>query len=162
MLTHLPIYRSVWTTLYAMGWGDLGFFSVAGRIDDPTAPYPDKHLPAWLTGAVLYLGLVPTMLALLGMFTTLRRRSCWPLHVMLLLTLASYLPWVLAQDEWALKTKYILFLLPIYVTWAMEGLRWVVRRAPRPVGELATGLLAALVIVAFAWQAAFATFPRPG
>jgi hypothetical protein len=158
-LTHLPIYRSVWTTLYAMGWGDLGFFSVAGRIDDPAAPYPSKHIPMWLTGAVLYLGLVPTVLAGLGMVLTLPRRSCWPLHVMFVLTLASYIPWVLAQVEWALKTKYILFLLPVYVTWAVEGLRWIRARAPRPVETTVLALIVMLVLVSFVWQGAFALLP---
>jgi hypothetical protein len=159
LLTQQPIYRSVWTTLYAMGWGDLGFFSVKGRINDPAAPYPSKHIPQVLVGAVLYLGLVPTGLALIGMIATLPRRSCWPLHVMFVLTLASYIPWVLAQDEWALKTKYILFLLPVYVTWAVEGLRWVLRRTPSVGGTIVLWLIVGLVVAAFAWQAAFALLP---
>ena len=155
-LTTLPIYRSVWTTLYAMGWGDLSFFSVAGRIGDTEAPYPDKHIPTWLTGVVLYLALVPTMLAALGAVSTLRRRPWWPLAAMFLLTLASYLPWVLAQDDWALKTKYILFLLPIYVAWSLAGLRVVTRRLPGRAGDVVVALVGALVVAAFAWQAVFA------
>ena len=67
VLTTLPVYRSVWTTLYGMAWGDLSFFSVPGRIEDPEAPYPWKHIPSWLTGTVLFLGLVPTMLAAVGL-----------------------------------------------------------------------------------------------
>lgn len=159
LLTHQPIYRSVWTTLYAMGWGDLGFFSVAGRMNDPATPYPSKHIPQVLVGAVLYLGLVPTALAAIGMISTLPRRSCWPLHVILVLTLGSYIPWVLAQDEWALKTKYILFLLPVYVTWAAEGLRFVLRRVPSIAATFVLWLIVALVAMSFAWQAAFALLP---
>jgi len=155
-LTHLAIYRSVWTTLYAMGWSDLSFFSVAGRIGDPTAPYPDKHIPPWLVGSVLYLALVPTLLAGIGLIVTASRRSHWPLLAMFVLTLASYLLWVLAQDEWALKTKYILFLLPIYVVWTVEGLRWVRRRAPAWTTDAVVALLVLLIVVAYAWQAVFA------
>jgi hypothetical protein len=58
-----------------------------------------------------------------------------------------------------LKTKYILFLLPVYVVWAMEGLRWVGRRSPVFVGTAVIGLIVVLVAVSFAWQAAFALLP---
>jgi 4-amino-4-deoxy-L-arabinose transferase-like glycosyltransferase len=156
MLTSLPVYRSVWTTLYGMAWGDLSFFSVPGRIDDPAAPYPWKHIPAWLTATVLFLGLVPTLLAAVGMASTIARREYLPLHVMLALTLSSYLMWVVAQDDWALKTKYLLFLLPVYVTYALAGLRLVRERLPQLISTAAASLLIALVVSAHLYLFAFA------
>ena len=155
MLTTLPVYKSVWTTLYAMGWGDMSFFSTKGRFGDVAAPYPSKQIPPWLTDSVLVLGLVPTALAVPGLLLVWRRRVYLPLLVMLLLTMASYLPWVVAQDEWALKTKYIVFLLPIYVVYAMDGLRWIRRRLPARLAAATVVLLLTLVAVAHLYLYAF-------
>ena len=156
VLTRLPVYRSVWTTLYGMAWGDLSFFSVPGRIEDPEAPYPWKHIPSWLTGTVLFLGLVPTVLAAAGLMSTIARRDYLPLLVMLALTLSSYLAWVVAQDEWALKTKYLLFLLPVYVAYSLAGLRLVRDRLPHLIGDATAWLLIALVLSAHLYLFAFA------
>jgi 4-amino-4-deoxy-L-arabinose transferase-like glycosyltransferase len=156
VLTKLPVYRSVWTTLYGMAWGDLSFFSVPGRIDDPQAPYPWKHIPSWLTGTVLFLGLVPTALVAAGLVSTIARRDYLPLLVMLVLTMSSYLAWVVAQDEWALKTKYLLFLLPAYVAYSLAGLRLVRDRLPHLIGDATAWLLIALVLSAHLYLFAFA------
>jgi len=156
VLTTLPVYRSVWTTLYGMAWGDLSFFSVPGRIEDPEAPYPWKHIPPWLTGTVLFLGLVPTGLAAVGLVSTIARRDYLPLLVMLALTLSAYLSWVVAQDDWALKTKYLLFLLPVYVAYSLAGLRLVRDRRPHLIGNAAAWLLIALVLSAHVYLFAFA------
>jgi Dolichyl-phosphate-mannose-protein mannosyltransferase len=155
-LTSLPVYRSVWTTLYGLAWGDLSFFSVRGRISDPDAPYPRKNIPAWLTGAVLYLALVPTALALIGLIVTLRRREYAPLLVVLALTMGSYLSWVVAQDEWALKTKYIAFLLPVFVAYALAGLRWITRRLPQLLAATTILALVVLVVASHLYLLAFA------
>jgi hypothetical protein len=155
MLTTLPVYRSVWTSLYAMGWGDMSFFSTKGRIGDEAAPYPSKRIPPWLTDSVLVLGLVPTALALLGLLVVLRRRAYAPLLVMWLLTITSYIAWVVAQDEWALKTKYIVFLLPVYVVYAMVGLQWIRRRLPASLAAATVAVLLTLVAVAHVYLYAF-------
>ena len=95
-----------------------------GRIADPNPPYPAKAIPRAVTAAVLYLALVPTALAAIGLLVTAhRRREYLPLHVMLALTMSSYLAWVVAQDAWALKTKYIMFLLPVFVAYVVAGVR---------------------------------------
>ena len=155
MLTTLPVYKSVWTTLYAMGWGDMSFFSRTGRIGDEAAPYPSKRIPPWLTDSVLVLGLVPTVLAVPGLLLVLRRRCYLPLIVMLALTIGSYLQWVVSQDEWALKTKYIAFLLPIYVIYAMVGLQWIRRRLPASVAAATLALLLMLIGMAHVYLYAF-------
>jgi 4-amino-4-deoxy-L-arabinose transferase-like glycosyltransferase len=160
-LTSLAVYRSVWTTLYGMAWTDMSFFTVPGRISDPAAPYPWKRIPPWLSGAVVYLALLPSALAVVGCILLLRRRECLPMHLMLALTLASYFQWVIAQDDWALKTKYILFLLPIYITYAMTGTGWVLARVPRAVGLAVLVALIALVAAAHAYQLAFAVGHLP-
>jgi len=90
-----------------------------------------------------------------GLLLVWRRRVYLPLLVMLLLTMASYLPWVVAQDEWALKTKYIVFLLPIYVVYAMIGLRWIRRRLPASLAAVTVVLLLTLVAVAHLYLYAF-------
>src|SRR6185436_10416969 len=71
-------------------------------------------------------------LSAIGLLVTARRREYLPLHVLLALTMSSYLAWVVAQDAWALKTKYIMFLLPVFVAYVVAGVRWTLRRLPRP------------------------------
>ena len=147
-LTSLDVYRSVWTTLYGMAWTDMSFFTVPGRISDPAAPYPWKHMPRSVSRAVVYLALVPTALAVLGGVLLLGRREYLPLHVMLALTLASYVAWVVAQDDWALKTKYILFLLPIYIIYAMKGAEWILAPRATVPGSVTAGVMGIGVVVA--------------
>jgi hypothetical protein len=154
-LTNLDVYHSVWTTLYGLAWSDLSFFSVRGRISDPNPPYPPKAIPRLVTASVLYLALVPTALSAIGFVITFRRREYWPLHVMLILTMTSYLAWALAQDAWALKTKYIMFLLPVFVAYAIVGVRWTGRRLPRPISAAILVAIAALVFVTHVYLLAF-------
>jgi hypothetical protein len=104
---------------------------------------------------VLVLGLVPEGLALLGVAVTLRRRSFMPLIIFSVIGLTAYVWWFLAQAAWGLKTKYILFLAPPAVVYAVVGLAWVWRRAPAIAGVTLAGVLAALVIVAHAYLLTF-------
>jgi hypothetical protein len=69
-LTDLPVYHSVPTTLHALAWSDMSFFSEPTRHGDPTHPYPRKRVPAGLIGAVLALGVVPELLAAVGFVVT--------------------------------------------------------------------------------------------
>ena len=160
-LTNLPVYHSVWTTLCGMAWTDMSFFTVPGRISDPAEPYPWKRMPPWLSGAVVWLALIPTALAVFGGLLLIGRREYLPLHVILALTLVSYFEWVIAQDAWALKTKYILFLLPIYITYAMTGAAWMLDRGPRGVGLAVLLALLALVFATHAYDLAFAVGRLP-
>jgi len=116
-----PVYASVWTSLHAMAWTDMSFFSVHSRHGDPSLPYPDKHIPRALVAWLLGLGLLPSALMLLGLWQGWRERSRWPLAVYSAASLATYAWWFIAQDSWALKTKYILFLLPVYALFATDG-----------------------------------------
>jgi 4-amino-4-deoxy-L-arabinose transferase-like glycosyltransferase len=156
-LTNLPFYKSVWTTLHAMAWGDMSFFSDPSRHGYYRKPYPRKAINPTLAFSVLLLGLVPNGLAVAGFLVTLRRPLLWPLAVSSALALAAYIAWFLAQESWALKTKYLLFLLPAYVVYTLFGLRWI-RRLSRRAADVAVLLLALLIVAAhlyllnFAWS----------
>jgi hypothetical protein len=145
-LANVPFYHSVWTTLHAMAWGDMSMFSDPSRHGFHLQPYPRKIINPRLASSVLVLGLVPGALAVVGFVITLRRRILWPLAVTSVVTLVAYVAWFVAQESWALKTKYILFLLPAYVVYAMLGLRWVRRFSPLAAQMLA----AALTLLIFA------------
>lgn len=154
-LTDLPIYRSVPTTLHALAWSDMTFFSEPTRHGDPSHPYLRKRIPAALTRAVLLLGFVPEALALLGFLVTLHRRSLRPLAVFCLVSMAAYVWWFLSQGQWGLKTKYLLFQLPPFVVYVLAGLGWLARDLPR-VGAAAGALVAALLVLAHVYLLAFA------
>ncbi len=154
-LTNLPVYRSVLTTLHGLAWSDMNFFSEPTRHGDPSHPYPRKRQVWIITASVLLLGLVPEGLALLGAAATLRRRSLVPAIAFTVLGLTSYVWWFLAQAKWGLKTKYILFLLPPFVLYAVVGLAWIWRRAPA-MGVTLAGLLAALILLTHAYLFLFA------
>ena len=77
----------------------------------------------------------------------LRRRDTRPLLLLTILTMAAYLQWILSQPMWALKTKYILFLLPAYLVYMGFGLQWVETRVPPWATRLTWALLACLLAV---------------
>jgi 4-amino-4-deoxy-L-arabinose transferase-like glycosyltransferase len=144
-LTEYPVYFQVWTTLHAQAWTDMSFFSVHGRHGGGEfQPYRTKRVWIPLIALTLVAGLVATGFALTGLLATLRRRSLWPITLFGALTLSSYMWWATGQGYWALKTKYLLFLLPAYVLFGALGVRVVRAHLPRPVGITA---LAAFAVV---------------
>jgi hypothetical protein len=156
MLTVLPLYRSVWTTLHGLMWGDMGFFTNPTRHGTALALYHDRHIAPWLASAVLLLGLVPTVLAGVGFATTLRRRAFRPVALVCLVGLSIYLHWVVAQAWWALKAKYLLFLLPAYVLYLVVGTRWAVRVLPAWASAAIVSSMIALVVLANLYLLSFA------
>ena len=154
-LTDVPFYRSVWTTMHAMAWGDMTMFSDPSRHGFSRQPYPRKDIPPWLASIVLLLGLIPDALAVLGVIASLRHRSLWPLTICCLVTWLVYVGWFVAQESWALKTKYLLFLLPAYVLYAVMGWRWVGRKSPLA-GLVVAVLLVLLAVSANLYLIAFA------
>jgi hypothetical protein len=154
-LTTFPVYASVWTSLHALAWSDMSFFSVQSRHGDPSHPYPRKAIPVRLVMSVLLLGFVPELLALIGFVRAARHRSTWPIAIFAGLGLASYVWWFLPQQSWALKTKYILFVLPPAVLYALAGLGWLRRRLPLA-AAIAAVLLLALLAAANVYLYAFA------
>lgn len=154
-LTSFPVYRSVLTTLHALAWTDMSFFSEPSRHGDPSHPYPRKRVPVALIRTVLVLGFVPELLAAVGFAVTLRRRIFWPMTVVCVVAVVAYVWWFVSQESWGLKTKYLLFLLPPFVVYAVTGLAWLWNRAPLASG-VAAALVAALVLVAHFYLLAFA------
>ncbi len=154
-LTDLPVYRSVPTTLHALAWSDMTFFSEPTRHGDPSRPYPRKHVAVTLTRTVLVLGLLPEWLAAIGFAATIRRRVFRPLAVMCLASILAYGWWFMSQQQWGLKTKYLLFLLPAFAIYTVAGLAWLWRHA-HPVGVAAGTALAGLVVLTHFYLLAFA------
>ena len=123
---------------------------------EPRVPiYPVKKARAWLVDLVLRLGIVPTLLALVGFAATLRRRALRPFVAFSGVSLTVYAWWVLAQPAWALKTKYILFLLPVYVVYTILGLGFVYR-LDRRLGHAAAACLVAALLASEAYLWMFA------
>lgn len=143
-LDEQPVYASVFTSLHAMAWTDMSIFSIHSRHGDPSLPYADKHIPGTLISWLLTLGLVPSLLAVFGLSRNWLTPTRWPLLAYTAASLATYAWWFLAQDSWALKTKYILFLLPIYALLATDGLERVLQLPGRAGSVTATTTLLAL------------------
>jgi len=154
-LTVFPVYRSVLTTLHAQAWSDMSFFSVRSRHGDQAKPYPDKVIPRRLTMAVLVLAVLPNALAAVGFVVVARRRLALPLLVVTAIGLSAYVWWFLPQQDWALKTKYVLFLVLPYLVYLVAGLSWLWRRVPA-LGLAAAAGLALLVVLTHAYLFAFA------
>jgi hypothetical protein len=154
-LTDQPVYYSVPTTLHAMAWTDMSFFSVKSRHGDPAKPYPDKRIPKWLVGAMLLLGMVPNLLATVGLLSVVRRKSFRACTIMTFMTIPAYVAWFTAQPAWALKTKYILFLLPAYAAYLVIGLR-VVRQSNPELANIATFGLLLLIVMSHLFAYVFA------
>lgn len=155
-LTDQPVYYSVPTTLHAMAWTDMSFFSVRSRHGDPSKPYPDKRIPKWLVGAMLVLGMVPNLLATVGLLSVLRRKSFRACTVVTLMTIPTYVAWFTAQQVWALKTKYILFLLPAYAAYLVVGLRVVRQYDPGALVNVVVCGLLLLIVMAHLFAYVFA------
>ncbi len=105
--------------------------------------------------AVILLGFVPEILAAIGLAVTLKHRVFWPLAIFTIVSFAAYFWWVVPQPSWALKTKYLLFLLPPFAVYVVAGLGWLWRRAPL-VGLLGSALFVALIAITHLYLYAFA------
>jgi 4-amino-4-deoxy-L-arabinose transferase-like glycosyltransferase len=156
-LTDQPVYYSVLTSMHAQAWTDMSFFSVRTRHGDPSQPYPDKPIPRALVGAMLVLGLIPGLLALTGLLSTLDRRAFRACTTLVLLSAATYTWWFAGQDIWSLKTKYLLYLLPAYAVYVVVGLRVVRRWRPTLLPNALLAGLVLLIAVTHLFLYAFAT-----
>jgi hypothetical protein len=156
MLDELPVYKSVWTTLHGLAWGDMGFFTNPTRHGTRYPFYHDRHVAPWLASAVLVIAIVPDVLAVFGFCLTLGRRSYVPVTVMVVLGWALYLQYLLSQEIWALKAKYLLFLVPAYALYVVVAVRWVNERVSPRLGDALFVVLAALILVANVYLLSFA------
>jgi 4-amino-4-deoxy-L-arabinose transferase-like glycosyltransferase len=155
-LSDVAPYQSVWTTLHALAWSDMSFFSREGRHGTGWSMYPNKSIPLWMPASVLTLAILPNLLAGIGAAVTLRRRNTRPLLLLTILTMAAYLQWVVSQPVWALKTKYILFLLPAYLVYMGFGLQWIETRVPALAVRATWALLGCLLAITTLYMLWFA------
>jgi hypothetical protein len=155
-LDEQPVYASVFTSLHALAWTDMSIFSVHSRHGDPSLPYADKRIPQPLIAWLLCLGLIPSALALYGGSRGWLSAQRWPLLAYTAASLATYAWWFLAQDSWALKTKYILFLLPIYALLASDGFERVIQ-LPGRAGRLTASATLLSLCGLFACAASYIT-----
>jgi hypothetical protein len=68
---------------------------------------------------------------------------------------AAYVFWFTAQEHWALKTKYLLFLMPAYILYVLFGLEWL-RQRSWIAFRVSVWLIALLVILCHAYLFRFA------
>jgi hypothetical protein len=104
---------------------------------------------------VLVFGLVPTVLAAGGFVSALRRPAALPVTLTAVTSLGVYIYWFTTQEHWALKTKYLLFLLPVYALYALFGLEWIKNRSVLGYRG-AVWLLVALSVLCHAYLFTFA------
>ena len=156
MLTDLPVYRSFWTTLHGLTWGDMGFFTNPTRHGTRYPFYHDRHIPPWLASAVLVLGIVPNALAIGGLLITVRRRAYLPITILSGVGWLIYLQYLLSQEIWAIKAKYLMFLLPVYALYVVIGLRWVRGKAPAWMSAAVLSSLVLLIVLANVYLLEFA------
>jgi hypothetical protein len=134
----------------------MSFFSREGRHGTGWSMYPNKSIPLWMPASVLTLAILPNLLAGIGAAVTLRRRNTRPLLLLTILTMAAYLQWVVSQPVWALKTKYILFLLPAYLVYMGFGLQWIETRVPALAVRATWALLGCLLAITTLYMLWFA------
>ncbi len=115
-----------------------------------------RGVPPWLTSSVLLLGLLPTVLAVAGAGATCTRRSVRPVLLTCVTAFAVYPHWFTAQETWALKAKYLLFLLPALGLYLALGLRWLRRWTSPRLHATAIWLVVALVALAHGYAYVFA------
>jgi len=87
---------------------------------------------------------------------TVRRRRYLPISIMSVVGWMLYLQYLLTQQIWGLKTKYLLFLVPAYVLYAVIGLRWVRAALPAWISATIVSATIALMVVAHLYLLSFA------
>ncbi len=101
---------------YGQLWSDHSIFTVKGRHGLPyRMNHHSKDIPLWLIWAVLLGGLPITILAVLGAMKLVTDRNLTLLNLIAAVTLFVYIRWTFTNHEWMLKTKYFLFLTPLFV-----------------------------------------------
>ena len=156
-LKHFPAYdESVWTSIYGQFWTDGSVFSNPSRHGLRRGWYPTKPIPMPLVTGVLVFGLVPLALTGVGFVLAFGRLpGSAPLLVLFSLGAGAYTYYLLGFNEWILKAKYLLFLIPGALVW----ISWALSAAGRTHPHLERGLLAwlwVLVAAAYAYDVAFA------
>ncbi len=117
-LDQYPAYNSeVLTSHYGQLWTDFSFYTRHYRHGQWRYAdiYKGKFMPVWLIWCVLVAGLIPTIAGFIGLLALVASRQASLLVGMFVLLVALYFLWFLGNDEWMLKTKYLLYLTPLWL-----------------------------------------------
>ena len=107
----------VLTSHYGQLWTDFTIFSRAKRHGQwhQAGFYTGKYMPSWLLWTLLIAGLVPVIAGFSGFFALAISREATLLLGMFVLSIAVYIAWFIGHYEWMLKTKYHLYLIPLWL-----------------------------------------------
>ena len=113
-----PAYNSsVLTSHYGQLWTDFSFFTRSHRHGqwERADIYKGKYMPVWLLWCILIAGLIPVIAGTGGFIALVISRQAPLLVGMFVLSVAIYIDWFLGHNWWMLKTKYLLYLLPLWL-----------------------------------------------
>ena len=107
----------VLTSHYGQLWTDFSVYSRANRHGQwfQASFYTGKYIPSWILWGLLVAGLIPVIAGFGGFLALVISREATLLLGMFVLCIAIYINWFLGHYEWMLKTKYHLYLLPIWL-----------------------------------------------
>lgn len=126
ILNAFPAYNSsVLTSHYGQLWTDFSFFTNTTRHGHMYGRriYQTKEIPMWVINGVLWAGMVPLLISLVGFTRMVVDKHSVFLMTVLGATLAVYIEWFFGFHIWMLKTKYIMHLLPIWLIMIGHGLK---------------------------------------
>lgn len=126
-LRNFPQYnQQVATSLYGQLWTDFSFFSVPGRheLGEFKPVYTGKWVPLTLIWWILIAGTIPVLLAAAGFVMLLIERQAGFLIGLFLISIAVYVTWYSSSNVWMLKSKYLLFLLPMFLVFIDKAADW--------------------------------------
>jgi len=144
-LKHYPAYNSeVLTSHYGQLWTDFSFYTRAHRHGqwERDDIYKGKYMPVWLLWCLLVAGLVPVIAGAGGFFAMAVSREAPLLLGMFVLSVAIYIDWFLGHNWWMLKTKYLLYLLPLWLIAINKAASYM------PARVLQAGLIPAVIFSA--------------
>ena len=109
--------NEVFTSLYGQLWTDFSFFSVKGRhgLFEFQEVFLGKAIPKALLWMILIAGLAPVVLGGAGFILLAVQREAGLLLGLFVITLAVYVNWFSGYPIWMLKSKYLLFLIPVWL-----------------------------------------------
>ena len=117
-LKHYYQYNSeVLNSLYGQLWTDFSFFTIPYRHGQYEVDfiYQGKFMPTPLLWAILISGLIPVSIGIVGFGLMLLQSDKWILLSIAFVSLGLYAHWITGHNYWMLKSKYLLYLLPIWL-----------------------------------------------
>ena len=117
-LKHYQQFNSeVLNSLYGQLWTDFSFFTIAYRHGQHEVKfiYKGKYMPEILLWAILISGLIPTCLGIAGFILMIFQSDKYLLICIGMISLGIYVHWFMGHNYWMLKSKYLLYLVPIWL-----------------------------------------------